>query len=365
MTGEIAPGEIASGEIASGEIAPIRSSGIGSWPGRDLAQALRISFTECPALPFLPELPGRGMGSGLIDRGIAVLSGLSVDLQPAGWRLTPAPGRDHVRARATLRDDLDQLEEVAQGYTGPVKIAVVGPWTLAASVERPRGDRVLADHGARRDLAQSLAEGLSALVADLRRRLPGLEPVVQLDEPMLPAVLVGEVPTASGFSRHRRVDRPEVSQVLTDTVAAVLAARDGAATVTSDGLPATWLHCCAPRVPVALVAGAGVGGLAVDLDRLRAQDWDDIGAAMTDGLWLGAGVLATDSGPATARTWSADELAGRLLRAVRSLGLEPAVAARTVLTPGCGLARFDQRSAVQALRALHTAAGIVTDELPR
>ena len=52
------------------------------------------------------------------------------------------------------------LEELADGYTGPLKLQLTGPWTLAATVELPRGDKVLADHGARRDLAEALALGL-------------------------------------------------------------------------------------------------------------------------------------------------------------------------------------------------------------
>jgi methionine synthase II (cobalamin-independent) len=344
---------------------PIRSTGIGSWPGLDMADALKINFAECPELPYLPELPARGVGSGLIGRGVALLAGLAVDLQPAGWRLTGTPGRDHLRARATLRDDQDLLEEAAQDYTGPFKIAVVGPWTLAASVERPRGDRALADHGARRDLAQSLAEGLTGLIADIVRRLPGLQPVIQLDEPLLPSVLAGSVPTASGFSRHRRIEPPEVSDALTSMVKAVDAALPPIADDGSGALPRSWVHCCAGEVPVQLIRDAGVGGIAVDLDQLQVADWDAIGAAMSDGLWLGAGVLSTSTGAATNRTWTPDPLADRVLRAVRTLGLDPEVASRMVLTAACGLARFDQRSAVHALRALRTAADIVTDQLPR
>ena len=88
-----------------------------------------------------------------------------------------------------------------------------------------------------------------------------------------------------------------------------------------------------------------------------------IGQAMTDGLWLGAGALSTATGEATQRQWSADRVAERVLRATRALGLEPDVAGRFILTPACGLARFDQRSAVNALRAVHKAADIVTDQL--
>ena len=189
---------------------PIRSTGIGSWPGTDMADAIKISLAECPELPFLPELPARGEYAAMIGRSTALLAGLAVDLQPAGWRLTDGSGRDHRRAINTLRSDLDLVEEHAQGYAGPLKYAVAGPWTLAATMERPRGDRVLADYGARRDLAQSLAEGVAEMIMDMRRRLPEVQPIVQLDEPLLPSVLAGAVPTASGFSRHRVVDIAEV-----------------------------------------------------------------------------------------------------------------------------------------------------------
>ena len=196
------------------DLAPVRSTGIGSWPGTDIRDAIKIAFAECPDLPYLPELPARGAYAGLIGRSTALLAGLAVDLQPAGWRLADGSGRDHRLALSTLRSDLDELEEQAQGYAGPVKYAVAGPWTLAATVERPRGDRVLADHGARRELGQSLAEGLADLVAEMRRRLPETQPVVQLDEPLLPTVLAGGVATASGFSRHRTVEPQEVIAAL-------------------------------------------------------------------------------------------------------------------------------------------------------
>ncbi len=68
------------------------------------------------------------------------------------------------------------LEDALQGFTGHVKVQVAGPWTLAATVERPRGDKMLADHGARRELAQALAEGVRDHLADVRRRVPDAGP---------------------------------------------------------------------------------------------------------------------------------------------------------------------------------------------
>ena len=67
------------------ELPPIRSTGIGSWPGTDMADAIKIAFAECPDFPYLPELPARGPYAELIGRSTAFLAGLSVDLRwPAG-----------------------------------------------------------------------------------------------------------------------------------------------------------------------------------------------------------------------------------------------------------------------------------------
>ncbi len=221
------------------DLPPVQTTGIGSWPGTDMVDAIKITFAECPELPYLPELPGRGAHAQLVGRSTAFLAGLAVDLQPAGWRLTDGSGRDHRLAISTLRADLDQLEEQVQGYAGPVKFAVAGPWTLAAMMERPRGDKVLADSGARRDLGQSLAEGVAQLIMEIRRRLPDIEPLVQLDEPLLPRVLAGDIPTASGFSRHRFVDIPEVSAMISELVDRL---RETSATPTA-------VHCCAAAAP--------------------------------------------------------------------------------------------------------------------
>ena len=169
---------------------------------------------EVPDLPYLPELPGRGAPAGMTGRAIAMVADLGFDLQPAGWRLTDRPGIDHRRARSLLAQDLDALEEQAQGVRGTFKIQVAGPWTLAATVEKPRGDKVLSDHGARRELSQALAEGVAVHLADVRRRVAADRVVVQVDEPALPAVLAGQIPTASGFGRHRVVHPPEVSAAL-------------------------------------------------------------------------------------------------------------------------------------------------------
>ena len=331
------------------ELPPIRTTGIGSWPGTDMADAVKIAFAECPELPYLPELPARGAYAQLVGRSTAFLAGLAVDLQPAGWRLTDASRRDHRLAISTLRADLDVLEEHAQGYQGPVKLSVAGPWTLAAMIERPRGDRVLADPGARRDVSQSLAEGIAQLVAELIRRLPDVEPLIQLDEPMLPAVLAGSIRTASGLWRHRPIEPSEVSGSLSYAVHRL------APTPVA-------VHCCAAAPPIDLLRTAGVSGVLLDIDQLSSADWDAVGATLEAGPLVGMGALPTDRTP-TLDQLGPDQVARRVLGPLRDLGLEPSVAARMVLTPACGLASATRDAAVHALRTLRSAAQIVTEQL--
>jgi len=166
----------------------MRVTAAGSLPGDDFRGALAAMTGVLPEVLPLPELPARGVGSGMTGRALGIIDGLGFDIQPAGWRLTAAPGADHRRARARWRHDLDDAEELLQGFDGVLKIGLAGPWTLAATVERPRGDRLLADHGARRELAQALTEGWFQFREDLRRRIPGAKVLLQLDEPALTAV---------------------------------------------------------------------------------------------------------------------------------------------------------------------------------
>jgi hypothetical protein len=304
------------------------ASGVGSWPGSDAeeyAEAVRVVLGELsdpPGLPYLPELPARGPAAGLVGRTLAVVDTLGFDLQPAGWRLTDGSGIDHRRARSMLGQDLDQLEDQAQGFQGVLKVQVAGPWTLAASVERPRGDKVLADHGARRELAQALAEGVAVHLADVRRRVDAEHVVVQLDEPVLPAVLAGSVPTASGFGRHRSVHPPEAGEAL------------GWVLARAGGEP--WVHSCAAQTPWSLLRGAGARGLSADLGVLGAADLDVLAEALEAGERVALGVVpANDPDPEPGEK----ALTERVLRLLDVLGLDPdAVGEQLVVTPACGMA---------------------------
>jgi methionine synthase II (cobalamin-independent) len=299
---------------------------------------------ELPDLPHLPELPARGAAATMTGRALAIVSELGADLQPAGWRLTDAPGVDQRRAHSLLAQDLDRMEEQAQGYDGAFKVQVAGPWTLAATVEKPRGDKVLGDPGARRELAQALAEGLGHHIADLRRRLGGVERlVVQVDEPALSAVLAGSVPTASGFHRHRSVEPPEAPTALGWVFDAITGA--GAE---------PWAHSCAGGTPLRLLRGAGARGLSVDLGLQSAADHDALAEALESGDTVVLGVVPSVDPAAPVED---GQVAEQVIRWLDMLGLDPNdLGDRLALSPTCGLAGASYSWARQALAILRNAA---------
>jgi methionine synthase II (cobalamin-independent) len=316
------------------------ATGVGSLPYDDRDEAARFVAGELPEFAHVPELPGRGAGADTIGRTAALLVDMPVDLQPAGWRLVDRAGADVRRARSMLDADLDALEIALHGYRGPLKIQMAGPFTLAAAIERNRGDRVLADHGARRDLAYSLAEGVTAHRADIAGRVPGAQVVVQLDEPGLPAVLAGSIPTASGFGRHRAVRESEAEDLLRVALSAAG--------------PSAVVHCCASDPPAALLHRAGAAALSVDISALSGDALDHLREPVDDGLALWPGVVPTLP---VQPVPSDGDLAKRLVRFYDRIDADAAKSLPgIVVTPACGLAGADLSWARTAYKLVRDAA---------
>ncbi|MFB9907960.1 methionine synthase [Allokutzneria oryzae] len=323
------------------------ATGIGSMPGVDPLEAARVVAGELPVLPHLPELPARGVGADLVGRTVGLLVDIAVEVVPSGYRVTARPGRDHRRCVDQLRGDLDAVEEALDGLRPELfKVQAAGPWTLASMVELQRGHRVMTDHGALREFAESLAEGLARHVTEVAART-GAKVVVQLDEPVLPAVLAGSLPTPSGYGNVAKVHEPE-AEALLRTVITTAAEASGQPVV---------VHCCADRPPVTVLRRAGAGAIAIDLAPLAgapAALWDELGEAWQDGvpLWLGV-VPGVDPGkPVTLR-----EAAQPAFALADRLGFDRAkLPALAVPTPGCGLAGATPAWARRALALVNDVA---------
>jgi methionine synthase II (cobalamin-independent) len=327
--------------------APGSATGIGSMPGGNPVEAHRIIAGELPGLPHLAELPARGPGADITGRAAALLVGIHAEVTTRGWRIAERPGRDLRRARAMLSSDLDALEEVMDGYKGLLKVQAAGPWTLAATLEQPRSlNPALADPGLVADLASSLAEGIAAHVAEVAKRVPGATLLVQLDEPALPAVAGGAVPTASGLSRVRPVEEEVLRERLHEVIAAPRRY--------------TAVHCCSRDVPFGIITGAGADAVSFDASQLRSADYDQLAAVAEAGagLLVGAmafdyperrGVTPTDTARAVREVWRKTSLP-----AARCAG-------QVVVTPACGLAGASPAQAREALRWVREAAAILPE----
>lgn len=309
------------------------ATGIGSMPGTDAFEAGRIVFGEVPDFPYLPELPGRGVGADMIGRSAGMLVDMAVEVQPSGWRFTARSGRDQRRARDFLAHDLDALAEIADGYAGPLKLQLCGPWTLAAGIETPRGHRSVSDDGAVRDITQSLTEGIAVHLEAVRRRLPDASCVVQLDEPSLPSVLTGRLSTASRFNALDPVEESTAVQGLR----AVIEALD----------VETIVHCCTAQPPIALAQQAGAHGVAVDFALLDESDDDAIGLAAEAGVRMLLGVVPGTDADLETSSETADHIRDRW----RRIGLTDDLLLKSVLaTPACGLAGASADYSTRALR---------------
>jgi hypothetical protein len=349
-------------------------------PGTSPLETMRLIMGELPDLPFLAELPGRGPGAELTGRTAAMLVELPAETTPRGWRLADRPGRDLRRAQSLLARDLDALEEVAEGFAGVLKISACGPWTLAATVELTRSQEpVLADRGAVSDLTASLAEGVAAHVAEVAARVPGARLLLQLDEPALPAVLAGTVPSASGLNRVREVEPADAEAGLRTVLAAA-------------GVPVL-VHCCAPSVPLGMIRDAGAVAAGIDLGQLRPGEEEVLAAAVEAGLGILAGAVPATPAPVPARpaapatsqpiAQSAQRRSGQQSPATaaavqvtelwRRMGwpvarpsaavTSPAasVAGQVVLTPACGLAGAPPEYARAALASCREAARMLPE----
>lgn len=314
-------------------------------PGTDPAEAMRVIAGELPDFPHLAELPDRGPGADLTGRTAALLVDMPAEVTPRGWRLAERPGRDLARARSMLASDLDALEEVLQGYEGPLKIQLCGPWTLAATLELTRTmNMALRDPGAVADLTTSLAEGAAAHAADVAKRVPGAKLVVQFDEPALPSVLAGLVPTQSGLSRLAAIE----ADTARDRLSQVLGATPGYPVV----------HSCGNAVPFGIIRLAGAGAVSFDLSQLRRGEEDGVAEAAEAGMGILTGVISA----VTVDPGEARDSAERSIRLWRRLGLPlSTLAEQAVLTPACGLAGASPAQARAALTRCREAAAMLPE----
>lgn len=255
----------------------IRAVAPAAAAGTDIRHVLSRFSQELPAphLSALPLMPARGLHATALARSAACLSELYSELTSYGWRIVPRPGADFLRAHALLIDDVDSLADVhgdaqEQGRpAAPVHVEVLGPLSLAAHLHLPHGEKVLIDHGARRDITDSLASGLTTHVQHLLRSVNPTALHVTLSEPDYAVVRSGEVSTVSGYRTIRSVSRDDSRQLIGTVIQAL---RDA-------GAHAVYLDTGSPVKRDVLedfrsTAGPQADGFVLPVSTARWPDWE-------------------------------------------------------------------------------------------
>ncbi len=220
------------------------ATGIGSWPGtavRDTIGQVRELLAD--GLPHLPELPGARARRrhDRPHRGAARRAARRPPADGLALRRPARQGRPPHRRRCCARTST----------SSPRPTTATRARSSSRSSGRGRSRRASGSRGGsgpsstRAPAATSSSRsptGCAPHVAAVRRLVPGAELVVQVDEPSLPTVLLGRLPTASGWGRLPSLD----PHVVATGLAAVLRAHDGE----------TIVHCCAENPPLPLLRAA-------------------------------------------------------------------------------------------------------------
>ncbi|MEJ5998698.1 hypothetical protein [Corynebacterium sp. H130] len=176
-------------------------------PGTSLVDAADVLAGECSVLP-LPVLPARGLGSDPIGRTAGLLP-FNVEAGPRAWQLVNRPQLVTRRVWDRLEEDLDLCEQVWGTSVPSIKVSVVGPWTLAASLELSNGHRAITDPGALRDIREGLEFGLAEHVADVCKRF-SCEVITQVDEPLLSVVRAGGLQGTTQWETIPAIPEPQL-----------------------------------------------------------------------------------------------------------------------------------------------------------
>jgi len=166
-----------------------------------------------------------------------------------------------------------------------------------------------------------------------------------LDEPALPAVLHGLIPTQSGLGRYAAIDEPVVEAALRRIVEPLQAA--GVAAV---------VHCCGARPPYGLLRRVGFDAVSADLLLHDRRDDDPVGELLESGARLVAGALPSTDPPAGAPVSDVRATVALVRDLGHRLGHGPeAIAGQVLVSPTCGLAGASVehvRATLAAVRAV-------------
>ena len=288
------------------------ATGVGSLPHVDAAAAVDLVLKRHGELPAAPQLPNRSPAEFMLAQAVEGIRG--VEATAGGVRFDPALVDPEAEVETDFSSDawatLSVFFDAVRERRNPIKLQVCGPVSLGFA---------LVDAGMSRTLAGQLAsraviDRITALLAEVRHRVPRAPLVLVLDEPSLTAWYGGGFPWGAD-----------------DTVdllsGALAAAAHGAV---------TGVHCCgATEWRLALAAGPQI--LSVPVGSGLTEDPVALGSFVEAGGWVAWGTVPTD-GPVSRQP-------ERYLHRLREEWHELArggvdadlLRSRALVTPACGL----------------------------
>lgn len=321
------------------------------FPGTDPLEIHRVIRGELgePNLAVLPQLVDRGVGADQVGRSATMVAEMGFELLPHGWRIGVPDGIDAHRARNLLRSDENLLADVVgaeQKVATRLKTTVLGPFSLASKLYLGNGERVQSDHGARRDVREAYAHGLGQHLQRLASITGIKDFTVQIDEPMLPKMLDGLVPTASGYRTLRSIPRSEVRAGYEEFLTAVNAVAPKISVHTAVNLPAGD-SLIAERID--LLHQAGIGGWVVNPTGIGHREWEQVAALVESRSRIYLQALSPGS-----RAPGVVEGVKTILRPWKQLGLNLKQLSQLTLMP---MGSFAQSTSAQVIECLEHLTG--------
>ena len=290
-----------------------------------------VATRTCPTSPSCPPAAPAPTWSGAPP---ACWSSCRSTSSPQAGGSSTGPAAMPSGPSSLWRRDLDELAEAFDGYEGDLKVQCTGPWTLAAAIELNRGEKVLADQGATRDLVGLAGRGPAR--PPRRGPTPGARrhawSCSSTSRPSPRSSPAGSPPPPATDTCAQSTRRPRCTG-LRDVLAA---APDAKATV---------VHCCDRGIPLPLLraTGAAPSHSTSPTSPRRAGSPSPPPSRRACGCMPGA-CRPTAAAPREPRPT-------RSPRGWRDAGMPTSSLGDLVATPACGLAGLTPEAAWRVQRA--------------
>lgn len=311
------------------DLPPGAPSGIGSLPFRDPHSAAAFVLEQLPELPAIPTLPKRSPFESMIAQGVVGIRGITVgqygSLAVDLTKVDPAAPVETSLDHGAFDGLLGFLELADPATTRRVKWQIVGPLTLGLTLLRAG----VPEHLAFEVAVRAVRAHLGAVRERIDARLPGVQHVVFIDEPMFTDVQDPSFPL-----------QPELA---IDYVSGTLAA--------IEQFGVSGIHCCGAGDWGSILA-AGPAVLSMPVSQPLVEVSGLLASFLEGGGWIAWGAVHTD-GPVPISSHRPWRDLNSLWQALARGGCDlDRIRAQALVTPACGLFTHAEQVTTRVFRIL-------------